>query len=222
MSQQPAIRVFIADDHAVVRAGLAVLLNNDPEFTVVGEAGDGEEAVRMVKQLQPDLLLLDLSMPHASGLEVLRELAVGPSSRLRVILLTAAIDRRKILSALQLGVRGVVLKESAAQLLFQAVRAVMGGQYWVGRGTVADLVAALQEHAAPAPRVASSRWGVTAREQQILGYVAAGRTNKEVAEQLAISEDTVKHHVSSLFFKLKVSNRSELAVFALTNDLVAN
>src|SRR5947209_1070151 len=125
----PPIRILIADDHPIFRDGLRRLLESEPGFHVVGEGADGEQAFKLARQLKPDVLLLDLAMPHMPGLEVLRELANSPTP-VRTILLTAAIERPQIVEALQLGARGVVLKESATELLLKSIRMVMAGEYW--------------------------------------------------------------------------------------------
>ena len=216
----PAVRILIADDHRIFRAGLKRLLEGEPGFTVVGEAADGDEAVRLVEQLRPDILLLDLAMPRTSGLEVLRELA-GRGTRVRTILLTAAIDRTEIVKALQFGAWGVVLKESATDLLFKSIRCVMAGQCWVGRDSVSDLVQALRESGPASPEGAvRSVFGLTPREREILSSVVTGYTNREIAQQFFLSEDTVKHHLSNIFDKVGASNRVELTLFAVHHDLI--
>ncbi len=215
----PAIRILIADDHRIFRAGLKRLLEGEPGFTVVGEAADGNEAVRLVEQLRPDILLLDLAMPRMPGLEVLREPAVR-AARVRTILLTAAIDRTEIVKALQLGASGVVLKESATELLFKSIRSVMAGQCWVGRDSIADLVQALRESAPAGPEGARSAFGLTPREREILSSVVAGYTNREIAQKSSLSEDTVKHHLSNIFDKVGASNRVELTLFAVHHGLL--
>ena len=139
--KSPTVRIVIADDHPIFRDGLRRLLEAEPNLKVLGEASDGAEAVRLARQLKPDILLLDLSMPKHPGLEALRELGSGASSTpVRVILLTAAAEKSQIVEALQLGARGVVLKDSATQLLLKAIHTVMSGEYWVGRESVSNLV----------------------------------------------------------------------------------
>ncbi len=216
----PVVRILIADDHGIVRAGLKWLLECQPGFTVVGEAGDGDEAVRLVEQLRPDILLLDLAMPRMPGLEVLRELA-GRGTPVRTIVLTAVIDRTEIVKALQLGAWGVVMKQSPTDLLLKSVRSVMAGQCWVGRDSVSDLVQALRQSGPASPEDAGrGAFRLTPREREILSLVAIGYTNREIAEKFSLSGDTVKHHLSNIFDKVGASNRVELTLFAVHHHLL--
>jgi DNA-binding NarL/FixJ family response regulator len=211
------IRILIADDHPVVRLGVRNLLDGD-SFTVVGEADDGQRAVELTRQLHPDILLLDLAMPRLPGLEVLRELA-RTQHAVNVILLTAKIEKTQLLEALQLGARGILLKDSAPQDLLKAVHAVAAGQYWMGQSAVASLVEAinlLNEQSAPNQR---KTFGLTPRELQMVAAIVEGRTNKDIAEKFSISEDTVKRHLTNIFDKLGTSNRLELALFAINHGL---
>jgi DNA-binding NarL/FixJ family response regulator len=211
------IRILIADDHPVVRLGVRNLLNGD-QFTVVGEADDGQRAVELTRQLHPDILLLDLAMPRVPGLEVLRELARAQHA-IHVIVLTAQIEKPQLLEALQLGARGILLKDSAPSDLVRAVHAVAAGQYWMGQSAVANLVEVinlLNEQEAPIHR---KTFGLTPRELQIVAAVVEGRTNKDIAAKFSIAEDTVKRHLTNIFDKLGTSNRLELALFAINHGL---
>lgn len=214
------VRVVIADDHPIFREGLRRLLEEDGGFEVVGQARDGAEAVRLVADLRPDVLVLDVAMPRVSGLDALRELAPGEGPT-RVLLLTVAIEEPELVLALQLGVRGVVLKEAATELLFRAIRAVVAGEYWVGREHVTDIVRHLRERAlAQGRRRSVPAERLTPRERQIVTAVAAGESNREAARRLGLAEDTVKHHLTNVFDKLGVSNRAELAAYAASRGLL--
>ena len=214
-------RILIADDHPIFRDGLRRLLESEREFKVVGEASDGIEAVSLVRQLKPEILLLDLAMPRRAGLDALREMSAGSeASSVRVILLTAAAEKDQIVEALQLGARGIVLKDSATQILLKSIRAVMNGEYWVGRESVSNLVQYLRNLVdSSSVETRKKRYGLTPRELEIISAVVAGFANKEIAEHFKISEDTVKHHLSNIFDKLGVSTRLELALFAVNQAL---
>ena len=213
------INILIADDHPIFRDGLRRLLEAEPGLKVIGEACDGAEAVKMARELKPDILLLDLAMPKHPGLEALRDLGSGQQS-VRVILLTAAAEKQQIVEALQLGARGVVLKDSATQLLLKSIQTVMSGEYWVGRESVSNLVQYLRSLVQSSGEEArQKKFGLTPRELEIVSAVVAGYANKEIAEYFKISEDTVKHHLSNIFDKLGVSTRLELALFAVNQSL---
>ncbi|HET7441369.1 MAG TPA: response regulator transcription factor [Terriglobales bacterium] len=215
------IRIVIADDHPIFRDGLRRLLEAEADLKVVGEACDGSEAVKLARQLKPDILLLDLAMPRQPGLEALRELSSGQGAgSVRVILLTAAAEKNQIVEALQLGARGVVLKDSATQLLLKSIHTVMSGEYWVGRESVSNLVQYLRTLVQSSGEEArQKKFGLTPRELEVVSAVVAGYSNKEIAEHFKISEDTVKHHLSNIFDKLGVSTRLELALFAVNQAL---
>jgi len=211
------LRILIADDHRIFRDGLRKLLEVEKDFEVVGEAADGEDAARKVHELGPDILLLDLAMPGAHGLDALRE--IGADQTTRTLLLTGAIETSELVTALQLGARGVVLKDAATSLLIKAIRGVMAGEYWVGRDRVSSLVEALRPHMQE--RRASQRedFGLTDRELEVIAAIVAAYSNRDIAAKLQISEKTVKRHLTNIFEKLGVSNRLELALFAMNHRL---
>jgi two-component system, NarL family, nitrate/nitrite response regulator NarL len=212
------IRVAIADAHPVVREGLRRLLHAEHEFDVVGQAEDGTQAVKLVKARQPDVLMLDAGIPGMSGMRVLRELAKA-QTECRVILLNASIERAQVLEALRLGVRGLVTKNTTIALMIKSIRTVMAGQYWVGRESVSDLIGCLVPRR-PGAAPFSQQTDLTQRELQIVAAVVAGYANKEIASRLSLSEHTVKHHLSSIFAKLGVTNRLEVALTAINQKLV--
>jgi two-component system, NarL family, nitrate/nitrite response regulator NarL len=214
MSKRSKVRILIADDHAVFRYGLKALLESEPGFTVVGEAVDGSEVLQLVTALKPTVLMLDLAMPRLTGLEALRDLS-STNGQMRTIMLTAAIEKRQIVEALQLGARGILLKSAAVELVTKCIEKVLAGEYWVGREGVTSLVNYLQsmkqgldESAEPSLR------DFTPREREIISAILTGRMNKEIAATLLISEDTVKRHLSNIFAKAGVSNRLELAIWS--------
>ena len=219
-SADPPIRVLIADDHPIFREGLRKLLESEPGFEVIGDAKDGVEAVEMARRLLPDILLLDLAMPRVTGLVALQDLSKDEDP-VRTIVLTAGLEQNDMVTALQLGARGIVMKESATQLLFKCIRAVMDGQYWVGREGVANLVQTLRKlMTTGAQPPAKKTFGLTKREFDIIGTIVDGYSNKDIARKYTISEDTVKHHLTNIFDKVGVSSRLELALFAVNHKLV--
>lgn len=204
------IRIVIADDHAIFRDGLRRLLATQEDFRIIGEAPDGKEAIALANELRPDILLLDLAMPRVPGMEVLRELAQQEIA-VRTILLTAAIQPFAVTSALQLGARGIVLKASPPELLLKSIRSVHDGQFWVG----SEAVTAWARTGQPS----TSGFGLTTREVEIISAIKEGNSNREIASKLAISEETVKRHLSNIYGKLGVSSRLELAVLATEQHL---
>lgn len=209
------IRIVTADDHPIFRDGLKRLLEAESGFRVVGEAGTGREAVQRVSELSPDVLLLDLSMPDGSGLEVLR--ALDRTTGVRTILLTAAAEKREIIEALQLGARGLVLKDAATSMLPKCIRAVVAGEYWFGRNRLPDLIEALRQlREVPAPSPVQT---LTKRELGVIAAVVSGATNRDISEELGLSEQTVKNYLSHIFDKVGVSNRLELALYAMHHKL---
>ena len=219
MANPSPIRIVLADHQQIFRDGLKSLLDSEAGFAVVGWAGSALHALRMVHDLHPDVLLLDLALP-GGGLGVLQKLALMPEP-VRTIALTASIDQDTLVAALQHGARGVILKESTTALLFKSIRTVIGDEYWVGREDVGHIVERLRRLTEQCEAEGhAKRFKLTRREMQIVTAVAAGESNKGIAQRLSLSEDTVKHHVSHVFDKLGVFSRLELAVFAINHKLV--
>ena len=215
------VRIGLADDHQMFRDAVRRLLDAEPDLVVVGEASDGAEAVALTLQYEPDILLLDVAMPHGNGMQVLQQIAAA-SKATRIIMVTGAVEEYELRQALRLGARGFVLKESGAEQLLESIRVVHGGEYFVGRECMADLVSAVRTRGVtiqgkpPRPR---ADFGLTTRERQIVSAVVNAYQNKEIAEKFAISEKTVKHHLTNIFNKVGVSNRLELALFAVHHRL---
>ena len=216
------VRILIADDHPVFRHGLRMLLQAEPGMEVVGEAADGAEAVRLARELKPDVLMLNLAAEETSGSEVLRQI-VDFSPPVRTILFTVAAKRQQIVQALQLGARGVLLEDESTQTVIQSIRMVMAGKYWISRENISDLVQVLrgsQKRSRKETKRMNRR--LSARELQIVSAVVTGCMNRDIAQKFSLSEDTVKHHLTNIFDKLGVSNRLELAILALSRGLVSN
>ncbi len=215
-----SIRIVVADDHPVVRFGVKNMLNNDPDFEVVGEAEDGDQAVTETLELEPDVLLLDLAMPRLPGLEAMRAI-MSRSPRVKILLLTSTISTQQIIEALQIGARGIVLKDSVAGDLGEALRAVLSGDYWIGGQRVNNLLSALHDLMQKASAVPERKtYGLTPRELEVVTCIVEGCSNKDIAKQFTISEETVKRHLSNIFDKTGVSTRLELALFAISHKLV--
>ena len=208
------IRVLVADDHAIFRDGLRKLLES-ADIQIVGEASDGVECVKMLAKYKPDILLLDLRMPEKDGLGVLQEINFDSMST-RVIILTAEADR-DVVRALRLGARGVVLKQSASDLLIKSIRKVHDGEIWLDNRMTAEVINALKKSAEsgrPEKPLLSDR------EKEVIQLVTQGFRNREIGEKLVISEQTVKNHLHNIFDKLGVSDRLELALYAIHHRLV--
>ena len=214
------VRIVLADDHQLFRDALKQLLDAEADFVVVGEAGDGEEAVAQTLQHEPDILLLDVAMPNANGMQVLEQIAAA-SRTTRIIMVTGTVEEEALRRALHLGARGFVLKESGAMQLLESIRVVHGGDYFVGRECMEDLVSAVRGRGIAETKASRSKrdFGLTLRERQIVSAVVDAYQNKEIAEKFAISEKTVKHHLTNIFNKVGVSNRLELALFAVHHRL---
>ncbi|MGI5268467.1 response regulator [Nonomuraea sp. CA-218870] len=205
------IRVLIADDHPVVRQGLRTFLDLQDDITVVGEAGDGARAVELVRELAPDVLLLDLRMPVLDGLGTLGELTGAAT---RVLVLTSVGDKADVSPAMRAGASGFLYKDVDPVALVRAVRAVHGGQVLLAPEAAEAMLAG--DGVAPA---GASLVPLTDREREVLKLIAAGRSNREIARRLAVAEKTVKTHVSNVLMKLGVQDRTQAALYAVRNGL---
>jgi DNA-binding NarL/FixJ family response regulator len=224
-NRKPMIRILIADDHPIVRDGLRKLLSLEDDFEIVAEANDGREVLDKVQELDPDVLLLDLRMPNLDGLSTLQALA-QLNKKTRVIVLTASEDKNEFVQAMKLGCSGIVLKQTAPDLIVKSIRKVYGGEIWLDSHTTA---AVMRQFAAPGDLTGPSGSGKTrersplsTREREIVQLVAQGYKNKEMAEKMFISEQTVKNHLHNIFDKLGVSDRLELALYAIHKGLHIN
>jgi two-component system nitrate/nitrite response regulator NarL len=226
-------RVVIADDECMFRTCLRHLLAVPPSivkdvygsdvgagFEVIGEAAGGQDTVDTVRAMKPDLLLLDISMPRMSGLEVLRDLQRFEQAP-RIIMLSGMLDKSQVMTAIQLGARGLVPKDAATEQLFEAIMSVMAGRSWMAPALVTNLMDELRARVDPTTGAAPAQpAGFTPREREVLSLVVAGCGNKEIAQRLTVSEETVKHHLTRMFDKAGAANRLELALVATRADLI--
>src|SRR5262245_40394518 len=225
------IRIVVADDHPIFRDGLCRLLALEEDFEVVAQASDGREVLEVLQQLEPDILLLDLKMPGLDGLGTLQRLQQA-RNKTRVIVLTASDDKNEFVQAMKLGTSGIVLKQTATELLIKSIRKVHAGEIWLDSHTTAAVIRQFvaNEEAPPPPpppppppQASGSRERerspLSQREREIVALVAQGFKNKEMAEKMFISEQTVKNHLHNIFDKLGVSDRLELALYAIHNNL---
>jgi DNA-binding NarL/FixJ family response regulator len=211
------IKLLIADDHAIFRDGLRKLLDTEKAITIVGEASNGAECIKMLGKLKPDILLLDLQMPDKNGFAVLEEVNFDTIST-RVIVLTAAEDDRDLVRAMRLGARGIVAKESAIDHLVKSIHHVYAGEIWLDSRMSNGVINAVSASSKSGARIEKPL--LSDREMEIVEQVARGFQNKEIGQKLSISEQTVKNHLHNIFDKLGVSDRLELALYAIHHRLV--
>jgi len=210
------IRILIADDHKIVRKGLQALIATQQNLTVVGEAANGVEAVKLAGQLQPDVILLDLVMPQKGGIEAIQEIKQSNADA-RILVLTSFTDDEKVFSAIKSGALGYLLKDSSPQELVQAIQSVHRGEASLSPVIAMKLMKELNQPADLPP----AEEPLTAREVTVLKLVARGYTNQEISEELTVSERTVGTHVSNILSKLHLANRTQAALYALREGLAS-
>jgi DNA-binding NarL/FixJ family response regulator len=226
MTGGDVIGIVVADDHEVVRAGFAALLDTQPDFTVLGTAADGAEAVRVCRAARPDVVLMDVRMPGTDGIEATRQLALDAEHAPRVLILTTFDLDEYVFDALRAGASGFLLKDVTAERLFEGVRVVAAGDSLLAPGITRRLIsefARIRPHAAGAGAGAAASAALrslTPRETEVLRLIAAGLSNAEIAARLVVTEDTVKTHVSRTLAKLGLRDRTQAVVTAYESGLV--
>jgi DNA-binding NarL/FixJ family response regulator len=219
----PAIGIVVADDHEVVRAGFAALLDSQPDFTVLGTAADGAAAVRACRELEPDVVLMDVRMPGMDGIEATRQLEAGAGHVPRVLILTTFDLDEYVFDALRAGASGFLLKDATAERLFEAVRVVAAGEALLAPAVTRRLISEFARTRPPAGAAAAAPAALTAltpRETEVLRLVAEGLSNPEIAARLVVTEETVKTHVSRILGKLGLRDRTQAVVAAYESGLV--
>jgi NarL family two-component system response regulator LiaR len=211
------IRVFLADDHAVVRKGLEALIATQSDMTVIGTAVDGEEAVQQVAVLQPDVILLDLQMPRKTGLEAIQEIKMA-DPQARILILTSFSEDDTVFAAIKAGALGYLLKDSSPQELIQAIRNVYNGRSSLHPDIALKVIRELNKPPAHLPLTEEP---LTEREVEVLKLVAQGLSNQAIADKLIVSERTVRTHISNILSKLHLANRTQVALYALRQGLAS-
>jgi DNA-binding NarL/FixJ family response regulator len=211
------ISIALADDHAIFRDGLRRLLQLEPDFKIVAEAQDGTQVPDILRDHEPDVLLLDLKMPNLDGLSLLQRLQ-NQKIRTKIIVLTASDDEGEYVQAMKYGTSGIVLKQTATDLLIKSIRKVYDGEIWLDAKTTAAVMRQFASPNDPSPRD-RDKPRLSNREREIVALVAQGFKNKEIAERMFISEQTVKNHLHNIFDKLGVSDRLELALYAIHRNI---
>jgi NarL family two-component system response regulator LiaR len=214
MTDAQDIRVLIADDHAIVREGLRALIETEPGMVLVGEASDGVEAARLARALKPDVILLDLVMPRQDGLAAIVEIKQD-QPQARILVLTSFADDDKVFPAIKAGALGYLLKDTTPRALLQAIRDVYQGESSLHPTIARKLIGELHHPASPPP----TGEALTEREVQVLGLVAQGLSNQEIADRLVVSERTVRKHVSNILGKLHLANRTQATLYAIRTGL---
>lgn len=210
-----AIKIMITDDHSMIREGLKNLLELEGDIEVIAEAVDGQDCLDKLETIKPDVLLLDINMPVMNGLEVLKNLKMR-RNKVKVLILTVHNEIEYLMRAVEIGIKGYVLKDSESAVLRKAIISIASGENYIQPNLIPALNAKMIEKSEDSVKLEN----LTGREIEVLKLLAVGMYNKEVAENLEISERTVKNHVSNIFKKLDVTDRTQAAVFAIRNGLV--
>jgi DNA-binding NarL/FixJ family response regulator len=216
----PTVRIIIADDHQVVRSGFAELLETQPDFTIIGTARDGREAVRIGRKLKPDVVLMDIRMPGMDGIEATRQLTRDGPGGPRILVLTTFDLDEYVYDALRAGASGFLLKDVTAEQLFDAVRVIAAGDGLLAPGITRRLISEFAQRPAAIPQPTPRLVDLTPREIQVLQLVAEGLSNSEIAARLTVTEETVKTHVSRILNKLGLRDRTQAVVTAYETGLV--
>jgi DNA-binding NarL/FixJ family response regulator len=212
--------ILLVDDHPLVREGLKAVINSSPKYKVIGEAENGTRALQLVKELKPDVVLMDLSLPDQSGIEVTRQIQ-GIRKKTQIVIVSMYSKTDFIVKAFQAGAKGYVVKESAPEKLLQAIRNVLAGEYYMDSAVSRKVVEKLMQSSSKAPSIKNDNYdALTAREQEILVLIAEGLTNNRIAERLFISLKTVKNHRSSIMKKLDIHSTHELIRYAAKLGLI--
>lgn len=221
-AQGEAIKVAIVDDHALVRAGLRMLIDNESDMSVIGEAGSCADGITLVRENQPDVLVLDLDIGGESSLDALPDFVDATSGKARILILTGMRDAEAHARAARLGASGLVLKEKAAEVLIKAVRRVHAGEIWFDRTMINSLVLEMTRRDVEKNNPETAKIAtLTAREREIITLLGEGLKNKFIAARLFISETTVRHHLTSIYSKLAINDRLELLIYAHRHGLIA-
>ena len=216
-----SVSIVVADDHEVVRAGFAALLDTQPDFTVLGTASDGSEAVRVCRELRPDVVLMDVRMPSLDGIEATRQLAETGIPGPRVLILTTFDLDQYVFDALRAGASGFLLKDVTAERLFDAVRVVAAGEALLAPAVTRRLISEFTRlRPVPDDQPPAAMGTLTPRETEVLRLVAEGLSNPEIAQRLVVTEETVKTHVSRILAKLGLRDRTQAVVAAYESGLV--
>jgi DNA-binding NarL/FixJ family response regulator len=215
--QMKKINVLIADDHSMVRQGLKQILDMEEDIAVIAQASNGSEAVRLTREENPDVVLMDINMPGTNGLEAIKELKQEKNPA-KIIVLTIHEDREYLFKTVQMGAEGYVLKDAEPYVLIEAIRCVSKGQSYIQANMTKELVREFNRVTLHEKDKGPDN-NLTVREVEVLGLIAEGMINKEIAKKLFISEKTVKNHVSNIFKKLNVSDRTQAAIYAFKHNI---